>query len=129
MADNKRDVGILHRIVEYCNRLAEHHQTHNAKLDYEVFRVDHMYSDAVAFCIFQIAELCVHLSDECRALSPEIPWKNIRGMRNIVAHNYGEIKLETLWNTSVERTPELSISCTRLISKFTGENLEVSAKE
>ncbi|MDR0446202.1 MAG: DUF86 domain-containing protein [Oscillospiraceae bacterium] len=39
-------------------------------------------------------------------------------MRNIVAHNYGEIKPEVLWNTAVERIIELKVACEDIISKM-----------
>jgi uncharacterized protein with HEPN domain len=44
--------------------------------------------------------------DFCDA-HPEIPWKRIVGMRNVLAHNYGEIKHELMWKVATERIPEL----------------------
>jgi uncharacterized protein with HEPN domain len=80
MRESKRDLSILRHIVDYCERLAGHHTAHNPAMEYGAFSDNRTYSDAVAFCVFQISELCIHLSDECRALAPEIPWQNIRGM-------------------------------------------------
>lgn len=36
---------------------------------------------------------------------PEIPWRAMKGMRNIVAHDYGGIDYEMLWNALAERVP------------------------
>ncbi|MDR1588932.1 MAG: DUF86 domain-containing protein [Oscillospiraceae bacterium] len=121
MQDRKRDLTVLQRIVHYCDRLEEHHGELNPVLEYEVFSKSRAYSDAVAFCVFQIAELCQHLSPEARAFAPDIPWHGIRGMRNIVAHNYGEIKPEILWNTAVERIPELCTACTEIIQNLSSQ--------
>jgi uncharacterized protein with HEPN domain len=39
-----------------------------------------------------------------------------------VAHNYGEVKPETLWNTAVERIPELAAACSQLTEKLSQED-------
>lgn len=38
---------------------------------------------------------------------PEIPWRNMRGMRNRIAHGYFEINLDTVWETVQTALPEL----------------------
>jgi len=49
--------------------------------------------------ILQIGELAGKLSDELRAdTAGEIDWAAIRGLRNIVAHAYGSVRLRALWD-------------------------------
>ena len=38
---------------------------------------------------------------------PEIPWRNMRGMRNRMAHGYFDIDLHVVWETTQEWVPEL----------------------
>ena len=38
---------------------------------------------------------------------PEIPWRNMRGMRNRMAHGYFDIDLQVVWETTQEWVPEL----------------------
>jgi uncharacterized protein with HEPN domain len=38
---------------------------------------------------------------------PEVPWRNMRGMRNRMAHGYFEINLDVVWDTAHEWVPEL----------------------
>lgn len=59
----------------------------------------------------QIGELTNKLSDEFKAAHSEIPWRAIRGMRNIVAHEYGHIDTETVWETAENGTQELKAFC------------------
>jgi hypothetical protein len=40
---------------------------------------------------------------------PQIPWRNMRGMRNRIAHGYFEINLKVVWDTVVTALPELLI--------------------
>jgi uncharacterized protein with HEPN domain len=38
---------------------------------------------------------------------PEVPWRNMRGMRNRMAHGYFDIDLHVVWETTQEWVPEL----------------------
>jgi len=38
---------------------------------------------------------------------PDIPWRNMRGMRNRIAHGYFEINLDIVWDTVQTALPEL----------------------
>lgn len=38
---------------------------------------------------------------------PEVPWRNMRGMRNRIAHGYFEINLDVVWDTVQTALPEL----------------------
>lgn len=38
---------------------------------------------------------------------PEVPWRNMRGMRNRIAHGYFEINLDIVWDTVRIALPEL----------------------
>ena len=49
------------------------------------------HRNAVAMCLMQIGELAGNLSDEFKDSHKEIPWRAIRGMRNVVAHEYANI--------------------------------------
>lgn len=44
---------------------------------------------------------------EFAAQHPEIPWRNIRGMRNRIAHGYFDIDLNVVWDTVQTALPEL----------------------
>ena len=37
----------------------------------------------------------------------EIPWTDIKGMRNVHAHNYDNVMFDTLWVTMKRDVPEL----------------------
>jgi uncharacterized protein with HEPN domain len=38
---------------------------------------------------------------------PEVPWRNMRGMRNRIAHGYFDINLDVVWETVETALPEL----------------------
>ena len=68
-------------------------------------------------CILQIGELVGHLSDDFKMSHNEMPWQDIKRMRNIAAHNYDSFDLQTLWNTVCNDIPALREYCLRSIEQ------------
>ena len=76
-----------------------------------VFCNNPTYRNAVATWLMQIGELTNKLSQEFKDGHKKIPWRAIRGMRNVVAHEYGNIDEETVWETAENGTKELKEFC------------------
>ena len=85
--------------------------------EYTVFASDPIYRNAVALCILQIGELVGKLTDEFRAEHPDVPWRQIKAMRNIVAHQYGTVDAEITWEIITEDIPKLKSYCQTIIDK------------
>ena len=64
----------------------------------------------------QIGELSNHLSENFKTTYSDIPWNAIRGMRNIVAHEYGNIDFEIVWETVTVEIKDLYDFCSNFIS-------------
>jgi len=56
--------------------------------------------DLTAYRIAAIGEATRALPDDLRARHPDIPWRAIYDMRNIIAHDYGAIVPERVWNVT-----------------------------
>ena len=54
-----------------------------------------------------IGEAARHLSPEARGMFPEIPWKLLTAMRNILIHDYDDVDLDIVWNTTQRDLPPL----------------------
>ena len=54
-----------------------------------------------------IGEAARHISEDYQESHSEIPWRGIIGQRNMLAHEYGEIRQERLWLVASKRIPEL----------------------
>ena len=66
----------------------------------------------VCFYLLQIGELVGHLSSQLRMdSSGRMEWRQMKGMRNIVAHHYGTIRLDIVWNTAKKDVPLLKAFC------------------
>ena len=62
---------------------------------------------AILYQVIVMGEATKRLSLEFRAQHPEIPWKDITGMRDILAHQYDRVNLNTLWDLIQSDIPEL----------------------
>ena len=58
-------------------------------------------------CIIQIGEFVSGLDDDFVKKYSDIPWRQIKGMRNIYAHDYDIIDNDIIWETITEEIPEL----------------------
>ncbi len=70
-----------------------------------------------------IGEAARNVSAETRALSPQIEWDKIVGMRHKLVHDYFRISYDVLWEVITDSLPPLIIHLERLISnKYGAEN-------
>ena len=79
---------------------------------FAIFDSDPDYQRSVSFSILQIGELSGGLSQEYRqATADRVQWGPIKGMRNLVAHNYGSMSREIIWETATTDIPALKRFC------------------
>jgi uncharacterized protein with HEPN domain len=63
-----------------------------------------------------IGEVVRGIPSEVEALHPEIPWDDVRGMRNIVIHEYFQVNLSIIWQTIQEDLVSLEFALRQLIN-------------
>lgn len=110
-----RDSRILGHIVSYCLQIEETTQRFGDSM--EIFRTDAIYRNAAALCILQIGELVGNLSEDFRAQHPSVPWRQIKAMRNVVAHKYGTIDPDTTWEIIKDDIPALKKYCRSILER------------
>lgn len=100
-----RDQTITDKILEYCGEI----EAILARLNYseDAFLKDKGLSAGAVFYIAQIGELSVHFSDEFKEAHTDIPWREIKGMWNILIHEYHVASAKTIWVTATEDIPAL----------------------
>lgn len=111
-----RNADVLRHIVDYCNEINSTIERFGN--DYQTFSKDSVYQNAVALCVLQIGELTTHFTEEFKNTYNEMPWNQIKALRNVVAHNYGKIDKETLWETISNDIPQLQDYCGRIAKQF-----------
>ncbi len=100
---NLRDEQLLRKMIRECRDIIRY----TDESGMSVFLQDDIYQKATAMSLLNIGEHANALSRELWNEHRSIPWRKIVDLRNIVAHGYGELRMELVWNLSVNQVPEL----------------------
>jgi uncharacterized protein with HEPN domain len=76
-------------------------------MQFEVFLEDRKTRNAVERNLEIIGEAARCISSNTRDYLSIIPWKSMIALRNILAHEYGEIRHDILWKVCKEKLPIL----------------------
>jgi uncharacterized protein with HEPN domain len=85
---------------------------------------DRMLQLAVERGLEIIGEAARNVSLDFRLEHPQIPWKGIIGQRNVLAHEYGAIKLDLIWEVVTVHLPDLAASLERMVPQQPQEDYE-----
>lgn len=100
----RRDWSIrIQDILHAARKVIEHVK----ELDFDGFAADDWTVDAVLRNFTVIGEAARHVPDAICQKYPNVPWQDMRDMRNIVVHEYFRIDLTVVWNTIQEDLPAL----------------------
>lgn len=87
-------------------------------LTYEKFSQNRQALRVVLYSLAVLGEAVASVIDDLEALAPEMPWHQIRGMRNAVMHEYFRIDVETVWETTQSDLPALKAVLKSALSSF-----------
>jgi len=91
------------------------------------FLADRRTQQAVIMSLVIIGEAATKVMEGYAAFTeahPEVAWRNMRGMRNRMAHGYFDIDLNVVWDTAQEWLPELLKQLPAVRQDADGENLK-----
>lgn len=108
-----KEKGILLYIIKHCYRI----ETKINGVSFETFLSNEDIKEIISFNVLQIGELAKNLSPEFLEQYPGMPWKDIKGMRDWVAHGYGTINLKEVWKTATNDVKSLREYCEEIIDK------------
>jgi len=94
---------------------AQYAQQFAAGREIEELNTDIQFRMALVKAVELVGESASHTSDELRAQQPQLPWKKMIGMRNVLVHNYWAIEQEEFWDAVQIHIPALITELERLI--------------
>lgn len=110
----RRDFSLyLDDIVEAIQQI----RTYLADQDEEAFKKDRKTQDAVIRNLEVIGEAAGNLPEQIQKDEPEIDWRKITGLRNILIHKYFGINLPIVWDVVQTKLGPLEAVCRRLLER------------
>jgi hypothetical protein len=92
----RRDTSLrLQDIVEAIDRILQY----TASLSLESFKADTRTVDAVVRNLEVIGEAAQHLDADIAAQLPQVPWRELQAMRNLLIHEYFGVSVSIIWET------------------------------
>jgi uncharacterized protein with HEPN domain len=82
-------------------------QSYTAGLTRDMFDQDDRTIDAVIRNLQIVGEAAKAIPDSIRAAYPNVEWKKVAGLRDILAHQYFEVDLDIIWDVLQNKLPEL----------------------
>ena len=99
----QRDIGYFCDILDSARLAVEYLE----RISFEEFIKSTAIQDAVIRRIEIIGEAANRISEQSRNKNDHLPWTEMKGMRNLLIHEYDEIDLKEVWNTVKNDLPAL----------------------
>jgi uncharacterized protein with HEPN domain len=81
----------------------------------ESFGANWAMKRAVEHALLIISEAARHIPAELKETKPEVPWKKIHGLGNLLRHEYRRIDSEILWSVVTENLDDLDQAIAALL--------------
>jgi uncharacterized protein with HEPN domain len=107
-------------LLQACDRILQY----SSDMTHDGFMANSMVQDAVLRNIEILGEATRNLMEclpDLQSIYPDIPWIDIYGMRNRIAHGYFLINLELVWTVAVVNIPELRQQIATTLAEMQGD--------
>ena len=94
---------IIGKMINYASKVL----SYSEGMDYQSFSQNIITVEACIFNLSQLGELTTKLEKDYIANYPNIPWNEMRGLRNKIVHDYEGVNLRLVWEIISQDLPEL----------------------
>ena len=87
-------------------------------MNFEDFSNNELIQDGVIRNLEIIGEAVKNLPDDIKKHYPEVEWRKIAGLRDILIHAYFGVDLEIIWDIVKNKVPELKEMVRKILSNL-----------
>jgi len=89
--------------------------------------LEQLASDSVRLRAFErvmelVGESAKRLPEELRSKYPQVPWKQVSGMRDVISHAYEDLAYEILWDALHLHFPQLQETVSKMLLDLESAN-------
>ena len=84
----------------------------------EAFMRGAILQDAVIRNCEVIGEAAKRVSAVLKSAHPEIPWRRMAGLRDVLIHNYSGVDLEEIWNIATRDLPQAKLEIAAILEQL-----------
>ncbi len=85
------------------------------------FQDSALIQNGVIRCLEIIGEAVKNIPDDMKKRYPEVPWKKIAGLRDVLIHAYFEVDLDLTWSIAKRDLPELKKNIKKILEELQKE--------
>lgn len=105
-----RDALYLRHILDAIAKIERY-----IEVGYDEFMAASHWQDAVIRQLEIVGEAVKRLPPELTERRPEIPWRRISGLRDVLIHDYMGVDLEAVWQVTQSDLPQLRLAVEELL--------------
>ncbi|MBI4535535.1 MAG: DUF86 domain-containing protein [Ignavibacteriae bacterium] len=111
----KREVHLFVKDISTAIRSIEEYM---GNLSFDEFANDAKTCNAVVWQIQIIGEATKNIPSSIKKKYPDIPWKEMAGMRDRIVHSYFGISYDIVWKAVKERLPQIGTRINQILEDF-----------
>ena len=109
----KRDELYLRHVLEAIEKINRY-----ISVGYDEFMSRTHWQDAVIRQLEIIGEATKQISGDLRDRHPDVPWRRISGLRDVLIHDYMGVDLQAVWEITQRDIPELQRNIEAIVESF-----------